>query len=137
MKVTIRKYKDSDLESLNTLLKTAYAYNLERRGFSLSDNIELVALSNNIVVGYLILNKLYDVVRGVFYGYITYVCVLKEYRNKRVATQLLEKVFEICKDEKIKYLELTSNSSRVAAHHLYKKLGFNIRETDVFRKEIL
>lgn len=135
MKVIIRKYEDRDLETLNNLLKEVYT--CKRKGTISSDNIELVAILDNKVVGYMILSKLYDVVNDIYYGHINYVCVLEEYRNKNIATKLLEEVFRICKDEKIKYIELTSNSSRIAAHHLYKKLGFNIRETNVFRKELI
>ncbi len=135
MGAIIRRYEDKDLETLNNLLTKEY--NHKREGTISQDNIELVAILNGKVIGYLILSKMYNVVKDFFYGYITYVCVLEEYRNQNIATQLFEEVFKICKTENIKELELTSNSSRVAAHHLYKKLGFNIRETDVFRKELI
>ena len=135
METTIRRFRDEDLESLNILLKEVY--DKERKGKTLDNNIELVAVVDKKVVGYLILNKLYDVVCGIYYGHINFYCVLEKYRNKKIGTKLLEEVFNICKKEDIKYLELTSNSSRVAAHHLYKKLGFNIRNTNVFRKEII
>ena len=135
METTIRRFRDEDLESLNILLKEVY--DKERKGKTLDNNIELVAVVDKKVVGYLILNKLYDVVRGIYYGHINFYCVLEKYRNKKIGTKLLEEVFNICKKEDIKYLELTSNSSRVVAHHLYKKLGFNIRNTNVFRKELI
>ncbi len=133
--VTIRRYKNKDLETLNNLLYKEY--NLKRKGISSKDNIELVAVLDNKVVGYLVLTKIYNVVKAFFYGYITYVCVLEEYRNQNIATNLFKEVFKICEKEDIKELELTSNSTRVAAHHLYNKLGFKIRETDVFRKEFI
>ena len=135
MEVVIRKYEDNDLETLNGLLQQVY--NCKRPGNVTPNNIELVAVLDNKVVGYTILSKLYDVINNIYYGHINYVCVLEEYRNKKIATKLLEEVFIICKNEKIKYIELTSNSSRIVAHHLYKKLEFNIRETNVFRKEII
>lgn len=135
METTIRRFRDEDLESLNILLKEVY--DKERKGKTLDNNIELVAVVDKKVVGYLILNKLYDVVCGIYYGHINFYCVLEKYRNKKIGTKLLEEVFNICKKEDIKYLELTSNSSRVAAHHLYKKFGFNIRNTNVFRKELI
>ncbi len=135
MEIIIRNYKAKDLEDVNALLKEVY--DRERKGKTLDNNIELVALVEQKVVGYIILNKLYDVVDGIYYGHINFYCVLEKYRNKKIGTKLLEEVFNICKKEDITYLELTSNSSRVAAHHLYKKLGFNIRNTNVFRKEII
>ena len=33
-------------------------------------------------------------------------------------------------------VELTSRPSREAANHLYKKLGFEVRETNVYRYEL-
>lgn len=135
MEVIIRKFKNEDLESLNILLNEVYEVN--RRGFTTDSNIELVAVVNNKVLGYTIVNKLYDVIGNCYYAHINYVCVLKEYRNKGIATKIFDEIFNICKEEDIKYLELTSNSSRKEAHKLYNNLGFDIRETNVFRKELI
>ena len=129
--VIIREYKDSDLQSLNKLLLQVYSHT--REGITTKENIELVATIDNNVVGYLVLNKIYNTVENNYYGHINYVCVLEQYRNQGIATKLFKEVFKICKEKDIVYLELTSNQSRVAAHYLYQKLGFNIRKTDVFR----
>ena len=134
MEIVIRNYIESDLTSLNELLNEAY--NLTKKE-NISTNIELVAVTSNEVVGYLTINKLYDSVLDKGYCLINYVCVKEKYRNCGIATALFNKVFEICKSENISYIELTSNPSRIEAHGLYNKLGFKIRETDVYRKEIL
>ncbi|MBE6157869.1 MAG: GNAT family N-acetyltransferase [Firmicutes bacterium] len=134
MEIVIREYRDSDLVSLNKLLSEVY--NLEKSGTN-SNNIELVAVIDQEVVGYLTINKLYDSVRDINYAFINYVCVLKKYRNKGIASNMLLKVFDICRDMNISYIELTSNSSRVDAQELYINSGFVIRETNVFRKELL
>lgn len=135
MEVIIRRFKNEDLESLNILLNEVYE--VKRRGFTTDSNIELVAVINNKVVGYTIINKLYDVIGNCYYAHVNYVCVLKEYRNKGIATKIFNEVFSICKEDKIKYIELTSNKSRKEAHKLYKNLGFDIRKTNVFRKEFI
>ncbi len=135
MNYEIREYKNSDLVSLNYLLREVYQ--LEKVGTSYPNNIELVAVSNNIVVGYTVLKLLYDSVKGRNYSYINYVCVLEKYRNMGIGTKLLEKALEICKQKNISYVELTSRPSRIVAHSIYKKLGFEIRNTNVFRKEII
>jgi len=135
VEVIIREFKNDDLESLNNLLNEVYE--VKRCGLTTNGNIELVAVFNNEIVGYTIINKLYNVIENCYYAHINYVCVLKEYRNKGIASKIFNEVFNICKEESIKYLELTSNSSRVEAHKLYKNLGFSIRETDVFRKELI
>ena len=50
---------------------------------------------------------------------------------------MLLRVFDICKSMNISYIELTSNSSRVNAQSLYINSGFEIRDTNVFRKELV
>lgn len=132
----IREYQDNDLESLNELLNE-YEFGFQRRGRKHPSNKEIVVIVDKKVVGYAVLNQLYDNIQNINYGYINYVCVLKKYQNQKIATKMFHFIFEICKKEGISYLELTSNPSRVVAHHLYEKLGFIIRKTDVFRKEII
>ncbi|MDD5888928.1 MAG: GNAT family N-acetyltransferase [bacterium] len=135
MDVVIRNYDDGDLDSLNELLVDVYG--ITKKNVYNKTNIELVATISDEIVGYLTINRLYDSVLDCKYCYVNYVCVKSKYRNKGIATSLFNKTFEICKEEGISYVELTSNKSRVEAHQLYDKLGFNIRKTDVFRKEIL
>lgn len=130
----IRYYEDKYLDSLNELLKETF--HVMKAYKSKGDDIELIMISEDIVVGYLCLNKCINLITGQVYFYVNYVCVKKEFRGCGVATSLFEKVFEICKDLDVSYLELTSNPSRIAAHELYKKLGFMVRETTVFRKEL-
>lgn len=135
MEIRIREYQNSDFNSLNELLKEAY--DLTKKDNTNAMNTELVAVSSNEVVGYLTINRLYDSILACNYCYVNYVCVKRKYQHRGIATLLFNKVFEICKHENISYIELTSNPTRIEAHGLYQKLGFNIRKTDVFRKEII
>ena len=134
MRIDIRTYKNSDKDSLNILLNEVY--NLEKKEDS-SNNLEIVAVYKDEVIGYLTINKLYDSVKNINYAFLNYVCVKKEYRNKGIASNMLEYVFNVCKNNNISYIELTSNDKRIEAQHLYKNMGFVVRETNVFRKEIL
>lgn len=131
----IIRYDNKYLNSLNELLR--FSFQLEKCGVVADQDIELIAVINNKVVGYLVLNKMVDGVRGVDYFYVNYVCTHPDFRNRHIATLMFEKVFSICRENNIVYLELTSSPEREVAHYLYNKLGFQIRETDVFRKEIL
>lgn len=130
----IRKYIESDLSSLNVLLNDVYGI---EKVICITDNIELVAIDREVVVGYLMVNKMHDSIRNIYYCMLNYVCVSKEYRRMGIATKLFEEVFNICRFENISYIELTSNAARVEAHALYKKLGFIVRDTTVFRKEFI
>lgn len=135
MNIEIREYKDSDLDSLNIVLKEVY--NIEKKGQKNNNNIELVAIYKENVVGYLVINKLYDNIKNINYAHINYVCVLKKYQNNKIGYNLLKKSIEISKTNNISYIELTSNKQRLIAHHLYEKIGFQIRDTNVFRKELI
>ena len=86
------------------------------------------------VVGHLHIDIINDCFRNIKFGYITYVCVKKEYQNRRIGTYLLEKADTIAKDNNLSYYELTSRLERRAAHHLYLKNGFVIRESTIFKK---
>lgn len=130
----IREYIDSDLSSLNVLLNDVY--DIEKVN-CITDNIELVAIDDEAVVGYLMLNIMHNSIKNIRYGMVNYVCVAKEYRRQGIATKLFEKVFDICRNKNISYIELTSNETRVEAHALYKKIGFMVRDTTVFRKEFI
>ena len=131
----IINYDDKYLDSLNELLNLSFQ--LKKVGKVANQDIELIAVVDDKVVGYLALNRLIDGIRGVNYFYVNYVCTHPNFRNQHIATKMFEKVFSLCKETGVAYLELTSNPKRVAAHHLYHKLGFHVRETDVFRKEIV
>ncbi len=131
--IKIRKFEEKYLTSLNLLLKEAY--DVERVGNINNDVIELIAINNEEVVGYLNINKLYNPINNIYYGYINYVCVLKKFRRRNIATSLFKEVEDIAKREEMIYLELTSNSKRIEAHKLYTKLNFKMRDTNVFRKE--
>ena len=133
MSIVIRKYQDTDLDSLNILLDEAFQLSKNTNN---TNNIELVAIEDNRVVGFLTISKIHDSIKNIYYAYINYVCVKKEYRRRGIATMLFNHVFDLCHNENILYLELTSNSSRCEAHGLYKKIGFSIRNTNVFRKVI-
>lgn len=131
----IINYDDKYLSSLNELLDLSFQ--LKKIGRTAERDIELLTVIDDKVVGYLVLNRLVDGIRGVDYFHVNYVCTHPDFRNQHIATLMFEKVFSICKEKGIAYLELTSNPKRKVAHHLYDKLGFQIRGTDVFRKEIL
>lgn len=135
MSIIIREYEDKDMESLNELLDEVYK--MKKSKNIVNDNMELVAVDNERVVGYLTINKLFDSVQNINYANINYVCVLEKYRNRGICSNMLDKVINYCRKNNISYIELTSNPTRKIARHLYEKKGFVERETSVYRKEIV
>jgi ribosomal protein S18 acetylase RimI-like enzyme len=53
--------------------------------------------------------------------------------GKGVGKALTQEALRIAKEHGAKTLELTSRSSREIANHMYKKLGFQARDTNVYR----
>jgi len=66
-------------------------------------------------------------------GYIEDVVVDQNYRGLGIGRQLTQKCIDTARQNYAKYIDLTSNPSRVAANELYKKMGFERRETNVYR----
>ena len=69
-------------------------------------------------------------------AYLNSVCVDKDYRGKGVATYLLTEVEKIAKYYGCDEIMLTSSPKRKDANHLYEKLGYEIYDTNVFKKKI-
>lgn len=64
------------------------------------------------------------------------VVVLSDYRGQHLGKQLVEYVLNDAKRFAPIKLQLTSRPSRVAANHLYRSVGFQLRETNCYGWEI-
>jgi ribosomal protein S18 acetylase RimI-like enzyme len=95
----------------------------------------LVARMNDQIVGMALLLVL-TTLTGQF-GYVEEVAVDEAARGQHVALALMEALVELAKRLGLRFVELTSRPSREAANHLYRSLGFTVRETNVFRKALL
>ena len=62
------------------------------------------------------------------------VVVDKEARGQGIGEKLIRTAIERAKAEGAKTIDLTSRPSRVEAHRLYRRCGFEMRETCVFRR---
>ena len=76
-------------------------------------------------------------------GYIEDVVVDEQYRGRKVsdpsiAVRLMNKLFEVAKELGLKNIHLSSGNQpdRAAAHKLYLKLGFEKRDSTLFRKKL-
>lgn len=54
-------------------------------------------------------------------------------RGKGIGTKMLKKAILIAKNRKVEFIELTSRPERKIANLLYKKMGFQIKKTNVYR----
>lgn len=65
-------------------------------------------------------------------GDITNIAVNPDYRKQGIASSLLEKLFEVCKENDCTEITLEVRTSNIAAQNLYKK--FNFKEEGIRKK---
>ena len=73
---------------------------------------------------------------GIKKAFIEDLVVDEKHRNKGIGKKLLEYAIKKAKELNCTHIELTSNPSRLEANNLYITHGFNLRETNCYRKKI-
>lgn len=71
-----------------------------------------------------------------YVGKIEDVVVDQEQREKGLGKIIMNELIETAKEKKLKFLNLTSNPSRIPARKLYESLGFKLRDTGLFSMEL-
>ena len=66
-------------------------------------------------------------------GIVEQIVVHEAHRGKGLGEKIMRKILEVAKRERCRLVDLTSRPHRIAAHALYEKLGFQKRETNVYR----
>ena len=69
-------------------------------------------------------------------AWIEDVIVDESARGHRVGEALTLAMIDLARERGCKTVELTSRPSREAANHIYTKLGFIVRDTNVYRFEL-
>lgn len=70
------------------------------------------------------------------YGYIEDMIVDESQRGKGLGESIARKLIELGKETGVTTIELSTRPSRVAANSLYQKLGFEQKETNVYRLKL-
>ena len=124
-----------DFEGASRVLDQAFGYKKE----TLSDPrvYEFVACSGDVIVGYFNLMEEIDIIRNLKIYHVGYVCVDNDYRGQGIGHKMMEYAIQYAKDNHVQRMELTSGNKREATHKLYLSLGFEKRDTSVFRKELV
>lgn len=133
--IGVREYRMTDYFDVSRILEEAFG--VAKANVNPDNNYkEYVAVVNDVVAGYLVLTRVLDLVKGRPYYLVDYVCVAKSYRNLGLGQLLMERVLEVARKDKALYVELTSRTDRVAAHHLYEKVGFEKRDSYIYRRAL-
>lgn len=144
MDMLIRNYSDSDFLFVKEILVEAFPEVKDFLLKSLVDSsslnidkskyIQLVAEQDGNIMGYALVSRCFDPVLHKVNFWIDYVCVSEIFRGKGIGKQLLQKIEEFAINEDVMFLQLTSSRFRTNARKLYMYMGYEIRESDIFRK---
>ena len=111
-----------DLPAVCAIEQENFTQPWSKQGFAdalAQNNTELIVCdADGIPVGYCVAYITYDEAD------IVIVSVSSSYRNRKIATTMLEKLIEILKGRGVTALTLEVRASNASAIHVYEKLGF-------------
>lgn len=112
----IRKYQTSDYNSVEKMLKDEFNISFPQEN---SFSRKLVCAKDENIVGILLYSVMYERAE------IDYICVKKEFRNKNIATDLINEMFTILIQDNVETVSLEVRKSNIPARSFYKKMGFS------------
>ena len=122
----IREYKKEDAKELLDLFNKCFNYDYKVIDMEPTGMIFVVSLDNKIV-GMATIDILNDIFKNIKYGYVNN-------QGQGLSKKLMNKILEYGISNNLEYIMLTSNKKRIAAHGLYKSMGYEIVDTCVFKK---
>ena len=132
--------KEKEIDSLINLLEEVFTLKANKETIKESLNNKnirfLCAKEDNKVIGTIMITTKINPVTNKNGFYLDYVSVLESYRNRKIGAKMMLEVEKIAKEENISYIEFTSSSKRIYARKLYLSLGYELRDTGVFIKNI-
>ena len=131
----IREYKRDDNLKLLNLFNRCFNYNFKTIDMKPSGMIYVVLVDDKIV-GMATIDILNDIFKNIKYGYVNNVCIDPDYQRQGLGKKLMDKILEYGINNDLEYIMLTSNKNKVAAHGLYKSVGYKIVDDSLFKKFI-
>ncbi len=127
MTVEFRKLKLRDLTAIEEIERSSYPTPWSRSMFAgelakpSSICLGAIDVEANRLVGYLIISRYVDA------WHVMNIAVAKDYRRRRIATRLIERLFEVTSGDGRRGYTLEVRVSNEAAIRLYESLGFKAR----------
>ena len=142
MSIEIRNYQESDYAELIGILHNVYDSEisqevLEENYISINKSIIVAVEDYKHIVGCTFIEIQKDYVRPRKIAFVSYVAVDEKYRKLGIGSKLLFFVEDLCKKQNCSAIELTSANFRKGAHDFYKSIGYSVKNTTVFIKEII
>ncbi len=147
MKIEIKEANEQNVKVANELLtnlikeERSYIENIKEdfvitknyeEIYNNEDNFLYYAFDNDKIIGYLFGYIINDYISISPVAKIDALYVIKEYRNKKVATKLIEEFKTWCQKNSITYINVTVWSDNIVAKHLYLKHGFISKKEEMF-----
>lgn len=135
--------KIDDLENLKKVYDESFSkesdIQIMMKKFSKISNLEntkmLCVREDDQLVGFLKCDIIDDFVSvGKPYMFLSNLCVSKNHRGKGYSTLLINEAERIAKDSGCEYIFLTCGNEKVCAHAVYKKMGYNVKNSNIFIK---
>ena len=125
-----RKYDKNIKESFVVTNNYVNLYNKD-------NNILYIAYDNEKPVGFIYGYIKYEQSNFVFdsVAQIDALYVLENYRKKGIATSLINKFYNWCKESNVKIVEISVFKDNIDAYNLYKNIGYKLEEYKL-KKEI-
>ena len=139
--VLIEKYHSDNYGAVKKILSYVYETKidqktLEEKYIDSSHFIFVAKHAGRDVIGCVLAEKRNDYVRNSSFIYITYLAVHHDFRGKGIGRLLVERIEKMCVDMNCSAIELTSANFRVGTHCFYKALGYTVKKTTHFIKEL-
>lgn len=136
--ITIRPLQETDNEreigQLFSQLTNGKTSSVSLDALLSSNTICVVMLDKDKIIGFGSLAPYYLPTVGEV-GTIEDIIVSEKYRGQGLGQKLVEELIAIAKEKNLLKIKLTSNHQREAARNLYRKLGFEMKDTNVFVKD--
>ena len=135
--------KFQDLENLKTIYDESFlkVSDLEmmkskfEKILKLENTKMLCIREDDKLVGFIKCDIIDDFVsNGKPYMFLSNLCVSKDSRGKGYSKILMNEAEKIAKDRDCEYIFLTCRNEKVCAHGVYQKLGYGIKESNIFIK---
>lgn len=127
----------TEQEEVVNLINDAFNYENKYSTLSLDVNQRVLLLKDlDKVIGVTIITKKNDPIKKKKGFYLDYVAISNAYQNRGLGTMMFQEIERLAKEEKMDYIELTSNKKRCYARKLYEKQNMKIKDTDIFIKEL-
>jgi ribosomal-protein-alanine N-acetyltransferase len=127
MTIEFRKLKLRDLTAIEEIERSSYPTPWSRSMFAgelakpSSICLGAIDLEANRLVGYLVISRYVDA------WHVMNIAVAQDYRRRKIATRLIERLFEVTSGDGRRGYTLEVRVSNEAAIRLYESLGFKAR----------